>query len=503
LFAERTTTIDFPFQEMLAMIRCQCLHSVLIALLLLVATLAPPATAANVMFVLRDELTLSEGDEAQIALFQERGDTLDFWDNGRLQAEAADALDVADAADLVYIDESVGSGNTVVLVETVTPVLNNEQFAFDNWWLTDTTVAHGSPNGVLVGGSHFGSEIQIVNENHPIAKRAGVTNGIVKIYDDVGGRIDWGTPAPSADIVALVPGFDQFDPAAAIFVYEAGAELVDGSAAPGMRIGFFLSDTNKGPDDAAADGGGPGWEATLLTPTGKALLSAAIDYGLGLADARPKLQAGDADMDLDFDQLDLVRVQISAKYLSGQPATWGDGDWNGAPGGEPGNPPPGDARFDQLDIIGALAHGLYLIGPYAAINSGGTRGDGQTSIVYNPGTGELAVDAPAGIQLTSVNIDSAAGIFTGTPAQNLGGSFDNDADNNIFKATFGSSFGSLSFGNVAQAGLPEAFLVSDLTVVGSLAGGGNLGPVDLIYVPEPSSLVMLLVALGMLLRRTD
>ena len=36
------------------------------------------------------------------------------------------------------------------------------------------------------------------------------------------------------------------------------------------------------------------------------------------------------------------------------------------------------------------------------------------------------------------------------PAQNLGGSFDNDADNNIFKATFGSSFASLSFGNVAQ-----------------------------------------------------
>ena len=47
----------------------------------------------------------------------------------------------------------------------------------------------------------------------------------------------------------------------------------------------------------------------------------------------PALQAGDADMDLDFDQLDLVRVQVAAKYLTGQPATWGDGDWDGAPAG--------------------------------------------------------------------------------------------------------------------------------------------------------------------------
>ena len=104
-----------------------------------------------------------------------------------------------------------------------------------------------------------------------------------------------------------------------------------------------------------------------------------------------------------------------------------------------------------------------------------------------------------GVELTSINIDSAAGIFTGDAAQNLGGSFDNDADANIFKATFGSSFGSLSFGNVAQAGLSEEFVADDLTVVGSLAGGGDLGPVDLVYVPEPSTVWLLLLAIGSLL----
>ena len=207
-----------------------------------------------------------------------------------------------------------------------------------------------------------------------------------------------------------------------------------------------------------------------------------------------QLWAGDADMDLDFDQLDLVKVQIAAKYLTGQAATWGDGDWNGAPGGSPGNPPLGDGTFNQLDIIAALAPAHYLTGPYAAVAANAQMGDAQTSVGYNAGTGEVWVDAPAGKDLTSINIESAGRIFTGDPAQNLGGSFDNDADNNIFKATFGGSFGSLSFGNVAQQGLTEAFLLNDLTVVGSLAGGGSLGNVDLIYVPEPAT--VLLLALG-------
>ena len=224
---------------------------------------------------------------------------------------------------------------------------------------------------------------------------------------------------------------------------------------------------------------------------------AELASGANVMTSGRQLEAGDADQDLDFDQLDLVKVQIAAKYLTEQTATWGEGDWNGAPGGEQGNPPAGNGLFDQLDIIAALRGGVYLTGPYAAIQKGGVAGDGQTSITYNPQTGELGVDAPSGTDLTSVNIDSAAGIFTGDPAQNLGGSFDNDSDNNLFKATFGSSFGSLSFGLVAQTGLSEDFVANDLTVVGSLAGGGDLGNVDLVYVPEPSTLGMLVF--GMLL----
>ncbi len=91
-------------------------------------------------------------------------------------------------------------------------------------------------------------------------------------------------------------------------------------------------------------------------------LPVAADYWL-----IPRLQAGDADQDYDMDQLDLVQVLRFGKYLSGATATWGEGDWNGAPGGGPTVPPVGDGSFDQLDLVATLTHGLYLSGAYAEV----------------------------------------------------------------------------------------------------------------------------------------
>lgn len=210
----------------------------------------------------------------------------------------------------------------------------------------------------------------------------------------------------------------------------------------------------------------------------------------------PHLSPGDADQNLKYDKLDLVQVLQRGKYLTGQPATWGDGDWDGGPGGSPGNPPDGDGRFDPKDIVASLMWSPgYLGGRYAAISRGGVEGDEQTSIIYNATTGEIVVDAPASRELTSINIDSAAGIFTGGECRSScqGCFFTECSDDNIFKATFGGSFGSLSFGNVAQPGLSADFVANDLTVVGSLAGGGDLDDVDLIYVPEPSAVLLLLL----------
>ena len=83
----------------------------------------------------------------------------------------------------------------------------------------------------------------------------------------------------------------------------------------------------------------------------------------------PHLQAGDADQDFDFDQLDLVQVQVAGKYLTGEPATCGEGDWNGAPVVFTTKPPEGDGLFNQLDIVAAQQAGLYLTGSYAGLQA--------------------------------------------------------------------------------------------------------------------------------------
>ena len=214
------------------------------------------------------------------------------------------------------------------------------------------------------------------------------------------------------------------------------------------------------------------------------------------------LRPGDADQDFDFDQLDLVQVQVAAKYLTGEAATWGEGDWNGGPGGTQGNPPAGDGQFNQLDIIAALGEDIYLTGPYAALQgSAGAPGDEQTSLVYDPSDGSLGVNPPVGTDLTSINITSAGSKFIGDKPAVLDGAFDNFAADNIFKATFGGSFGEITFGAVLPMNLTASEVVDDLSAVGSLAGGGDLGDVDLIYVPEPASLATLLLGMLFCLRR--
>ena len=217
------------------------------------------------------------------------------------------------------------------------------------------------------------------------------------------------------------------------------------------------------------------------------------------------LVAGDANQDLRFDQLDLVQVLAAGTYLTGLSATWGEGDWDAAPAMR------GDGVFNQLDIVAAQQAGAYLAGSYyrqggdagqenkgpalAALSASRVAGNRHVSLIHNAVSGSLSVEVYPGAELTSINIDSAAGIFTGSPFGSLGGGFDNSTSSNIFKATFGSSFGSLDFGDVARPGLSEAVVRGDLTVVGSLAGGGVLSGVDLIYVPEPSTVALALFGL--------
>lgn len=77
------------------------------------------------------------------------------------------------------------------------------------------------------------------------------------------------------------------------------------------------------------------------------------------------LQAGDANQDLSFDESDLIEVFQAGKYRKDEPASWSEGDWNGAPGGRVGLPPIGDGLFNESDLIAAFQGGIYRTGDYA------------------------------------------------------------------------------------------------------------------------------------------
>lgn len=97
-----------------------------------------------------------------------------------------------------------------------------------------------------------------------------------------------------------------------------------------------------------------------------------LDGRLALS-ARPivsidDLQAGDANGDSKFDQMDIIQVLQEDRYMTGESAGWSEGDWNQ------------DGVFNQLDIVAALQDDNYLQDPQAGDVNGDSRFD-QTDIV--------------------------------------------------------------------------------------------------------------------------
>ena len=398
-----------------------------------------------------------------------------------------------------YIPKSSGdSGDLVIFEEHGGGTWEGEddqstttRFLYDseNLYVSHVVVDDYHENEANSGWNGDAAQIMIADEDRElqIALYNFALGGIEDDYDDVVIHEEAGPGGVDA-VVTRDAGITSYEIMLPAFSME-----LDEPLGPGTVVGFGVAINDGDEFETGQKGwGGLGAHAIVFgkTPLETVELTFVEDRVVGDA-----LQAGDSDQDLDFDQLDLVQVQVSAKYLTGQAATWGEGDWNGAPGGTQGNPPAGDGSFNQLDIISALGPGHYLTGPYAAIATGGTEGDGQTSLKYDAGSGELSVDAPAGTDLTSINITSAGSKFVGDKPAALDGAFDNFAADNVFKATFGGSFGSISFGNILPAGISEADVAADLSAVGSLAGGGDLGDVDLVYIPEPTAAMLILSGL--------
>lgn len=60
-----------------------------------------------------------------------------------------------------------------------------------------------------------------------------------------------------------------------------------------------------------------------------------------------ELLPGDANVDGEFNQLDLVQVLAANRYQNGNRVSWAQGDWNA------------DGMFDQLDLVAAQQAGAY------------------------------------------------------------------------------------------------------------------------------------------------
>jgi glucose/arabinose dehydrogenase len=134
---------------------------------------------------------------------------------------------------------------------TVVPVLSCESSVFDDLGMT-------GPGPATDFGTATGQrQLAIVTPSHPMA--AG-RSGTVTV-DAWAAPFCWGRPAPSAVVIARLPGSPT---QAGIFAYEKGAAMV-GLAAPGRRVGFFL--------DLGT--------AISLTPTGWALFDAAVKWASG------------------------------------------------------------------------------------------------------------------------------------------------------------------------------------------------------------------------------
>ncbi|MCA9199375.1 MAG: PEP-CTERM sorting domain-containing protein [Planctomycetales bacterium] len=135
----------------------------------------------------------------------------------------------------------------------------------------------------------------------------------------------------------------------------------------------------------------------------------------------------------------------------------------------------------------------------AQISTDGKLDDDIVTLVYNPADGNLSIANPyeaAGEAkpVTTLEAVSAGGYFTGTRPPQLTGLFDVFSATKLFKLD-PAGFDDLDFGPAMAPGIGKDVLAQDLKVSGSFLGGGSL-EVDLMYVPEPSSMVM--IGLGLI-----
>jgi hypothetical protein len=156
-------------------------------------------------------------------------------------------------ASLVVTSSSVGSGNVGNKFRDVPfPVLNWEQGLADNYLMTL------DQDAVTRGTTATQTQLDIVNPTHPLAAGLSGVTTVASTATD----FSWGIPGTNAIIVAKIVGSTN---QAAIYAFEKGAALIDGTLAPARRVHAFMTDNSYAP----------------LNDNGKALVDAAINWALG------------------------------------------------------------------------------------------------------------------------------------------------------------------------------------------------------------------------------
>ena len=200
------------------------------------------------LFVVGDE-TLTAADAVASDWLQT---TLGFTVT-TLAADVATTAD-ADGRALVVISSTVGSGDVNTKFTAASAgVITWEANAFDDLLLTGPT--SGSDYGSATGQTN----LDIVSPTSPLAVGLSGDTNVLSTAD----AMAWGVPVSSAESIARNSGNST---QAAVFAFEIGATLYDGSPAAGRRMGYFLGDT----------------AATSVTEDGERLTLAAFCWTAGL-----------------------------------------------------------------------------------------------------------------------------------------------------------------------------------------------------------------------------
>ena len=230
-----------------------------------------------VMFVGNDK-NPKIGDAGIARYLRSRGHTVSFFVPAGKSAQQQ--YEVALAHDVVIISESIAATDVrfdseMSLKDVPRPILSFEPYMYDDAAWTGKAVyrkfGHTGVGGVQkLGLNRPLDSIDVIEIDHPLT--LGIS-GKVKIYDQPY-NVSFGVPGNSASVIATV---GEQEKVPVTFVYNQGDPLIDGTIAPGMRMGLFLGQAAE-----LSPGANSPTDFDNLTFVGRVLLNAAIEYALGI-----------------------------------------------------------------------------------------------------------------------------------------------------------------------------------------------------------------------------